>query len=300
METIKKWKWNQFGKLYTCQDLEDYLTGREYTHSQYFHYTKLDVVDSILKNRKFWLSNVGGFNDTVDIEQFGKGPVPYFSLCFSTGIHENLPLWYLYSGLNGRGARIGFTKTGIKKLVEKGKYSLWLFGPDKDQNGKEIMSLEDGKTMKLLFRDVIYAQTGDSKGKCALKYNTMTNYKIANEEFENYRKENRGFQKGLIWYYEKETRLLVELLGDAKKEWEEKSKENTIRVVLSFDETLLRHTRITLAPNIALSDKDAVLKDKEGICRLLKKTAAVQLSQYAGTINMGLCDHCAFKKQGDK
>lgn len=296
MEQRKKWKWSQFGELCNCQDLEDYLTGREYTHGQYFHYTKLDIVDSILKNKKFWLSNVDGFNDTLDIKQFGQDPVPCFSLCFSTGIHENLPLWYLYSGLDGRGARICFTKTGIKKLVKNGRYSLRLFGPNEDQDGKEIMSLEDGKTMKLSFRDVIYFQSGDSKGKCALKYNTMTNYKIETEEFENYSQKNRGFQKGLIWYYEKETRLLVELLGDAKKVWEEKSKENTIRVILSFDETLLKHIRVTLAPNIALSDKDDVLKDKEGICELMEKTAVVQLSKYVGTINMRLCDRCKLKK----
>ena len=86
-----KWAWNQFGKLCTCQDLDDYLINREYRHGHYFHYTKLNVADSILQNRKFWLSNVSGFNDTKDTEQFMSKTsetveelVPYFSLCFST------------------------------------------------------------------------------------------------------------------------------------------------------------------------------------------------------------------------
>ena len=149
MEQAKKWKWNQFGELRTCHDLNTYLLNREYQHSNYFHYTKLDVVNSILKNREFWLSNVSEFNDTLDTEQFGPNPVPYFSLCFSTGIHENLPLWYLYSGVDGRGARIQATKSSIKKLVQNGSYALWLF--DGNAKSEKIMSLKNVENMDVVF-----------------------------------------------------------------------------------------------------------------------------------------------------
>ena len=73
MAKDRKWAWKQFGELKTCYDLETYLDGREYDHGGYFHYTKLEIADSILRNREFWLSNVSGFNDTVDSRQFGKG-----------------------------------------------------------------------------------------------------------------------------------------------------------------------------------------------------------------------------------
>lgn len=298
MEQAKNWKWSQFGELCNCQDLEDYLTGREYTHSNYFHYTKLDVVDSILKNRKFWLSNVEGFNDTIDTKQFGKAPVPIFSLCFSTGINENLPLWYLYSGVDGKGARIGLTKTNVEKLINDGKYSLHLFNADEGKDGEELMPLKKGENMELIFRDVIYTQIRDGKSNYELKYNTMTNYRMPKKEFDKYQQNHNGFQKGLIWYYEKETRLLVRLTGDAEKKWKEKisSKGNTLRVFLSFDESLLKKMKITVAPNITSQDMDELLKTKKGIYEFLKKTAAVQESQYVGTINMRLCDHCSFKK----
>ena len=228
--------------------METYLDGREYEHGGYFHYTKLEIADSILRNREFWLSNVSGFNDTVDSGQFGKGEQPYFSLCFSTGLSENLPLWYLYSGIDGH--------------------------------------------------DVIYAQPRDS---CyALKYNTMTNYQIQTHEFEKYMAKHIGFCKSLIWYYEKETRLLVHLIGEADAEWRRQiqgiSTEN-LKVTLSFNDTLFRRIKLTLAPNIAPDEIDGYIGDKDGIQQLLRATSSVHASQYAGTIKLRLCDNCKLKQE---
>lgn len=70
------------------------------------------------------ISCVAGFNDTCDSEQFGEAQKYYYSLCFSTGIHENLALWYLYAGIGGQGVRISLTKTQIKKLIEESTYEL--------------------------------------------------------------------------------------------------------------------------------------------------------------------------------
>lgn len=297
MEKAKTWAWNQFGNLQSCQDLEEYLAGREYQHSKYFHYTDLNAVDGILKNKGFWLSNVSGFNDTVDTEQFGTDPQPFFSLCFSTGIHENLPLWYLYSGVDGRGARIQLTSVGIRDLIQNGSFSLCRINGE--HKAEQIMPLKRGETMELSFRDVIYAQPQDKEGKYALKYNTMTNYQLTAEEFESYRSQHVGFCKGLIWFYEKETRLLVRLKGIAEAEWKQRTKtnpEDDLRVVLSFDKSLYKRIKITLAPNISREDIEPALKGKDGIVEFLKQTSFIQPSQYAGTVKMRLCDHCDWKK----
>lgn len=297
MEPTKIWEWNQFGKLQSCKDLEEYLIDREYQHSKYFHYTDLNAVDGILKNKGFWLSNVSRFNDTMDTEQFGAGPQPFFSLCFSTGIHENLPLWYLYSGVDGRGARIQLTSVGIRDLIQNGSFSLCRINGD--HKADQIMLLKRGETMELTFRDVIYAHLQDKEGKYALKYNTMTNYQFTAKEFESYRSQHAGFCKGLIWFYEKETRLLVRLKGIAEAEWKQRIKtnpEDDLRVVLSFDKSLYKRIKITLAPNISGEDIEPALKGKDGIVEFLKQTSFIQPSQYAGTVKMGLCDRCDWKK----
>lgn len=299
MAKDRKWAWKQFGELKTCYDLETYLDGREYDHGGYFHYTKLEIADSILRNREFWLSNVSGFNDTVDSRQFGKGEQPYFSLCFSTGLSENLPLWYLYSGIDGHGARLQVSKTWVRSLIQHGTF--YLCRTEKDKVLERIMPLKHNgstKSMELTFRDVIYAQPrGNSY---ALKYNTMTNYKIPTHEFEKYMAKHIGFCKSLIWYYEKETRLLVHLIGEADAEWRRQiqgiSTEN-LRVTLSFDDLLFRRIKLTLVPNIAPDEIDSYIGDQDGIQQLLRATAPVYASQYAGTIKLRLCDNCKLKQK---
>ena len=88
-----RWEWKDFGKIRTCKDLEAYLSGREYSHGDYCHYTGIDTINKILEGKTFWLTSVTGFNDTLDTEQFGEAGGDYFSLCFSTGVNEILPLW---------------------------------------------------------------------------------------------------------------------------------------------------------------------------------------------------------------
>ena len=295
MAKKREWAWSQFGHLKTCHDLETYLDGREYEHGGYFHYTKLEIADSILRNREFWLSNVSGFNDTVDSGQFGKGEQPYFSLCFSTGLSENLPLWYLYSGIDGHGARLQVSKTWVRDLIRHGTFHLCRI---KDNKADPIMPLTIQESMELEFWDVIYAQPRDS---CyALKYNTMTNYQIQTHEFEKYMAKHIGFCKSLIWYYEKETRLLVHLIGEADAEWRRQiqgiSTEN-LKVTLSFNDTLFRRIKLTLAPNIAHDEIDGYIGDKDGIQQLLRATSSVHASQYAGTIKLRLCDNCKLKQE---
>ena len=294
MAKDRKWAWSQFGQLKTCHDLETYLDGREFDHGGYFHYTKLEIADSILRNSEFWLSNVSGFNDTIDSGQFGEGEQPYFSLCFSTGLSENLPLWYLYSGIDGHGARIQVSKTWVRDLIRHGTFHLCGI---KDNKAEQIMPLTIQESMELAFRDVIYAQPRGNY--YALKYNTMTNYQIPKSEFKQYMKNNIGFCKGLIWYYEKETRLLVHLLGEADAEWRrliQSTPTENLKVTLSFDDALFRRIKLTLAPNIAPDEIGSYIADKDGIQQLMRATTPVLGSQYAGTVKLGLCDKKKKKK----
>lgn len=123
-----KYEWHDFDNLETADQLTDYLDGREFTHGSYCHYTRLGIIDSILSNNTFQMSCVAGFNDKIDAEQF-KDPRRFYSLCFSTGVNENLSLWYLYSGMQGHGGRIRFTANSVKKLIQSSTYELWEYPP---------------------------------------------------------------------------------------------------------------------------------------------------------------------------
>lgn len=168
-----KWNFNQFGELSSIEHLNEYLV-REYRHTEYVHYTKLGVLDSILKSKSFWVSPVTEFNDKKDTEQFDEGR-RYYSLCFSTGTNENLALWYLYSGMDGKGAAISFDKKQIKKVVETTEYLLYECDNDKKPIRKICALNKENSEIK--FKDVLYFKN-ERNEKMFLKYNTMTNKKI--------------------------------------------------------------------------------------------------------------------------
>lgn len=282
--------WNKFGSVKSCKCLEIYLGGREYEHGQYCHYTSVKVVDSILKNREFWISCVAGFNDTCDSEQFGEKQKYYYSLCFSTGIHENLALWYLYAGIGGKGARISLTKAQVKKLVEESTYELWEKKSEKSLDHK-VMELERDRTMKVTFRDVMYYEENKHNG-IDLKYNTMTNHAMSKEDWEQYKEKHIGFCKDLIWYYEKETRLVVELIGEARREIDP-NKDYVI--VLKFSEEVKRKLQLMFAPETGKADKDKLIDENAGIKQFVLDTSRVKLSDHAGKVKMDLCRNCTKK-----
>lgn len=284
----KTFEWHGFGNVKSCSDLEDYLTGREYEHSDYCHYTSLKVINSILGNRTFWLSNVSGFNDTVDSDQFDN-PQLYYSLCFSTGVNENLPLWYMYSGMKGDGGRLRFTKAQTKRLVNNGQYALYECHKNTDGSktlGRKVMDLEKNKDMILYFKDILYVKREGEEGQVSLKYNTMTNYNLPQGEFKNYVARNKGFIKGLIWYYEKETRLLVKLIRRAEHAIEEKKDY----VVLLAEGKAFESAWIDLAPQAPTVPE--VIDSYAYIAEHFRKAERVKPSKYHGTIQMEFCKKC--------
>ena len=297
MEQINKWKWSQFGNLRTCEDLEEYIKGREQNHTGYFHYTNINAIDSILMNNEFWLSHYRTFNDRADQEQFKS--LGCFSICFSTGKNENLPLWYFYSGLDGLGGRIEFTKAGIKNLIHDSKFYLVKM-VNKGQYDIKT-ELVESQNMNIIFRDVIYSSPPiDDNENYSLKYNTMTNYFISKQEFERYRVNHIGFNKSLFWYYEKETRLLVQLNAELENLLhEDENNITSYKVVLRFDDKILKNIKIRLAPNFADEDKTTELKDKKGFQKWIRMTSKLQLSEYHGTVLFNFCSRCE-KKRGKK
>ena len=244
------------------------------------------------------MSSLCASNDVKDSEQFDKkAQRKVFTLCFSCGINENLPLWYLYSGIDGKGARLRFTQSTIKNLVCEGKY--WL--AEKQEDGKDpvpIMELVDGVSMVCKFEDVLYYSEGEKQGQADLKYNTMTNHKIPFAEVEKYREAHRGFEKGLIWFYEKETRLLVSLvdgsdaanLVDEDSE-QEQGKQKQYVVILKFNDDVIwksvrQYAEVTFGPECTTEEMEEAIRQNEVFGALKKES--IKLSKYAGTVKFRL------------
>lgn len=263
-----KYKWNDFGKLKDSIQLNEYFDGREYTHGDYCHYTKLHTLNDILLNREVWLSSVTGFNDQKERDEIKNSNLK-FALCFSTGVNENLPLWYMYAGINGMGGRLRWSKEGIKRLISDAVYTL----KSKDKNFVHELSKDE---YVITFKDVLYCS------EKSLKYNTMFNHRMEEDEIKQYRSEHNGFCKNIVWYYEKETRLMLEL-----KDMDILEGHNDCVVAMKISDKAFNMLKIDMAPEVdgfGFIDKmkcDAI-KD------FINNTSSLNLSKYNGTVKMDL------------
>ena len=284
---MNKWAWNQFGDISDTEQLVSYLDGRAHEHTYYFHYTSLKAIDGILGSNSFYISSLSSFNDKTEANMVEK-PELCFSLCFSTGVNENLPLWYLYSDLSGRGGRIRLTKNGINRLLGHATYFL----SEKDSKGHPVgiqISLEPGKTIDIAFADVLYCSEG-GKGNLNLKYNTMTNYIVPSSEKDKLYTQLNGFIKSPIWYYEKETRLMIRLIGEAEKYID---KDKRYMIIMCFDDKMYRMMRITFGPEVV--DIQNGIKDFPNLMTFILNTSNTDESAYKGQIEMNLCRNCEYK-----
>lgn len=276
---MSKYKWNEFGKIKNFLELKDYLKDKEFHHEKYCHYTSLSVIDSILANKAFWIGSVKRFNDLYDSSAFGNELNLYYAICFSTGVNENLPLWYLYSGNDGKGGRILLTKSGIKRFLSPVSFEVYRLEGGKTTEKISDLSLDD---VKINFYDVLYYKKNGTHTD--LKYNTMTNHIFLSEEFEKYKKSRKGFYKSLIWYYEKETRLLIKLKSQ--------SIINKLRcdydyvIVWHFDEKLYNMFKIEFAPEVENINEILSLNENSHIKEFVYSTSNAKLSEYHSMIKM--------------
>lgn len=307
-----KYEWNEFPNLLCADDLENYIkhkkhtnnstqpqkygNQRSYYHGGFYHYTRLDNIEKILTGKSFLLFHLGDSNDPAENEITEKNRK--FALSFSTGVHENIPLWYLYAGIDGQGGRLAFKKAHIYDMIHHAEYSLI----EVDENKKILAGGEKISLSKADFncilQDVIYYEhVGD---KVTLKYNTMVNHEhISWDDFKKFRNNNDAFVKGLVWYYEKETRLLNEVCDRVIQQLNPK-KNYAIEMYFGNLEHVCKNLSLLFAPGV--TSKEEILNSRRfpGISQFLIDTSNVQCSSLATQIKIDLCKNCPQKENNSK
>ena len=297
-------KWGSFSNLDDIDDLNSYMQARPLGHGAYYHYTALSSVDAILKSNGFLIGNVKGFNDHTDAKQFEPEQDLYFSLCFTSGDNENLSLWYMYSGMNGDGARIKFTPKKIEKFLDECEYTLFEYENEAAYKAnKEAPSfkrkLEKNVDITQHIADILYAENRPKARGFTIKYNTMTNRKFSKEVFEKYKGQNKGLTKGLIWYYEKETRVLLKLSDDFKTILDPQK----VYAISMNVNNIIPFISLQFAPEITSLESVLKKKDEKGefcypnIREFILRTSKAVLSNHVGELEMKLCDRCDIKKE---
>lgn len=300
-----KFSWSDFPKINNSFDLENYIKYtnsneidkyqnlRAYNHSGFYHYSKLTKIEKILYSKSFLLFNPGSSNDPMEKEIENKGNK--FMMCFSTGINENIPLWYLYGGIDGNGGCLLLTKSQIYDLINYSKYSLVEVVDKKVVDDGEVIELTN-EDYKCTMQDIVYYK--DNGKYVSLKYNTMTNNgNIHSADFVDFKSRNKDFLKSLIWYYEKETRLLVELNDNAIKKMDQ-NKKYAIKLYFGDLANICKKIKLVLAPEAPEKEEVTKLSDYPSITQFLFDTSNIVDSQSKGQICMKLCDDCDMKKHG--
>ena len=120
----------------------------------------------------------------------------------------------------------------------------------------------------------------------------MTNHIFPKSEFDTYIKEHIGFCKNLIWYYEKETRLLIEITNKNLKRKIDaafQDKNEIVKVILEVDDKIYKDISLDFAPEIKDFEKPYTfpcIKD------FINSTSKANLSKYHGKIKMNICAKC--------
>ena len=235
----------KFNSLENCDEILDFVKKHEMNHTYYCHYSTLTNMDKILDSEYIWLSSLKDFNDLCEFDSADENENLY-ALCFSALYSENLPMWYLYGGVTGKGARITFKKTSFIKWLNNLEFILINTRTDETENYIPV-SVET--------HDVIYISS--ENGNCRIKYNGGINKKLTIEGYNLLKEKHKGFVKSLPWFYEKEFRILVLADDEASRRLNAPNSEIRLAVRLRKDD--FRTFDVMLGPESVITDYSAYI-----------------------------------------
>lgn len=278
----------KFRECGTTEGLLQFFDNDElaFRHTNYYHYTSLESADSIFNTKQLRLMPLcESANDEVEKNNYRKLESNLFSLCFSTGTSESLPLWYLYSGIDGCGVRLGLKKKTFRRMIEQAHLFLLELelapAPNRSYGVRSKTELQRGD-YKLLCRDILYIGRDSQKANSyRAKYNGDVLNDISTDIADRLQDKYGRFTKGLIWFYEKETRIQVEITNPKLL-----LPEKRYAVAISLDD-IYADISLRFAPECNKTEPDELSK-YEGIVKYA--FAKLEKSEYTGQVKMKLKD----------
>ncbi len=243
------------------REIESYDDLKEFSSTSFWHYSKFDTIDKILDSKCFWAGRLDKMNDIneTDLHKSDDAGKRKYILCFCNSNSEKIPMWYLYGGIQGNGASIGFTPAKMRDFIESINEVKAVYDNDK---GKK--TLIRGNDFKIAYGWIFYRKTGE-KNKINYKNDWYAISDPYNIEKDNY------FIKDYPWNYEKEFRIIIDI--DSKEECE--------HVEIAIPDSIYKFLKIKLGPEC---DSDTDIFKYKGYSKWAK---AQVLSSELG-INMNL------------
>ena len=229
---------------------------KEFSGYSFWQYTSVESIGKILGGNCFWLNSISEMNDKHEAELHADMQKDIFVQSFCNSDNEKIPLWYLYGGIAGKGASIGFTPRVMLDYINSIKYARELI-KDKDGNYVEGDKLFIGKQLELQVGWVFYVNyelpvqpwTKSSNTVWVNFFSKFWNVKDAEHFFAN-----NYFIKDYPWEYEKEFRLVFINKTGRKID---KIKIESPEILRNNDKKIVK---VKLAPEIS----NSVAKESDG------------------------------------
>ena len=223
--------------------------------AHFYHYTTEERIKKILDRKEkpgkgcFYVNSISHMNDEQEKELHKADGDKVFALCFSQQKEENIPLWYLYGGIMGKGARIDFTSAKMIDLIKGIKYVFPVINnvygiPMPDESNP----LEKGKDFDFSCGWVYYCKNAVKDSDRIDKIMFRNDLYWLKGSYTEFSRDNY-YVKDYPWNYEKEFRLLFKFKEKAPSE----------QIAFYFDRDIFakaRGIKIMLAPNAEKSEED--------------------------------------------
>ena len=169
----------------------------------FYHYTRAENVKKILNgdsngNHFFFVRNISGMNDLNEAKLHEKDGKKIHSFCTCCSKHEKIPLWYLYSGICGNGARLGFTPGRMLRFLK----SIAVIYPVENGKANYAAPLHIDTDFELQCGWIYYLMDGNNRVAYRNKTFPIT---PANEGVL----QKCFFVKDYPWEYEQEFRIVI-------------------------------------------------------------------------------------------
>ena len=115
------------------------VSAAEFAKANFWHYTSLSNAEKIIAGTSpgFVISSFEQMNDLDEAELHKDELGKLFSLCFCNTDKEKIPMWYMYSDLEGKGVALGLTPARMLKFI----HSI-----------SEVFPFVDGKPLSVSFK----------------------------------------------------------------------------------------------------------------------------------------------------
>lgn len=208
--------------------------------TKFCHFTTMDNARNIIQKEKIFLSKYSAMNDGLESSSHEDEDGKVFSLSFCHSESLNIPQFYLYSGIDGKGCRLQFTDSKINEILSNIK----VYPVNKNYGCRKRPF--DADEYEVLY-DWIHYIPLDGRGEYRGKEDYYDSLDKAKEVLTKNNKQY--FIKNPIWKYEKEFRIIVKLKNKIKYD----------RVALAIDvKDNERGISIKLGPEVTGAEYDEI------------------------------------------